>query len=86
MDNKYPKKMNVKTVKTKYGEILKIGIHKDVFKENDVEGDWLNIDVLRSKKDNAPYLVINEYKPAGKDENIVKFKDDEFMPEDEIPF
>jgi len=41
---------------------------------------------LRSKKDNAPYLVINEYKPAGKDENIVKFKDDEFMPEDEIPF
>lgn len=86
MDNKYPKKMNVKTVKTKYGEILKIGIHKDVFKENDVEGDWLNVDVLRSKKDNAPYLVINEYKPTSKDENIVKFKDDELMPEDEIPF
>lgn len=87
MENKYPKKMNVKTVKTKYGEILKIGIHKDVFKENNVEGDWLNIDILRNKKDNAPYLVINEYKATNKDENIVKFKDDnELISEEEIPF
>ena len=26
MDNKYPKRMNIKTVKTQYGEILKLGI------------------------------------------------------------
>lgn len=64
MDNKFPKRMNIKTFKTQYGEIIKLGIHKDVFKDNDVTGDWLNIDILRSKKDNSPYLVINEWKPT----------------------
>lgn len=75
----YPKKINVKSVNTKNGEILKLGIHKDLFKENGVKSDWFNLDILRSKKDNAPYLVINDWKP-GKDENIVKFDDSEEIP------
>ena len=86
MEIKYPKKMNVKAVKTQYGEILKLGIHKDLFKDNEVKGDWLNIDILRSKEGNKPYLVINEYKPTNKDENIVKFDETELIGEDEIPF
>lgn len=76
----YPKKINVKSVNTKNGEILKIGIHKDLFKENNVKSDWFNLDILRSKKDGAPYLVINDWKPTGKDENIVKFDDSEEIP------
>lgn len=80
MTNKYPKKMNVKVFKTQYGEILKIGVHKDVFKENEITGDWLNVDVLRSKKDNAPYLVINEWTPEQQN------KDVELIGEEEIPF
>lgn len=83
MDNKFVKKMNIRAVKTQYGEILKIGIHKDLFKENQVTGDWLNVDILRSKEGNKPYLVINEYKPKDeiqKDENIVQFEDDEEIP------
>ena len=86
MDNKYPKRMNIKTVKTQYGEILKLGIHKDLFKDNEVKGDWLNIDILRSKEGNKPYLVINEYKSTNKDENIVKFEETEQIGEDELPF
>lgn len=69
MANKYVEKANVKSVKTQYGEILKIGIHKDIFTANNVEGEWFNIDVLRSKEGNKPYLVINDYKkPAETDE------------------
>lgn len=74
----FVKKMNVKAVKTKYGEILKLGIHKDLFKENNVKGDWLNVDVLRSKDDNKPYLTINEYKS--------KANDTEEIDTEEIPF
>jgi hypothetical protein len=71
--------MNIKAVKTQYGEILKIGIHKDLFKDNNVSGDWLNVDVLRAKGDNKPYLVINEYKKSAQ-------TDEEELYPDEIPF
>lgn len=63
----FVKKMNVKAVKTKYGEILKLGIHKDLFTENNVQGDWFNVDILRSKNDDKPYLVINDYKSKADD-------------------
>ena len=75
----FVKRMNIKAVKTQYGEILKIGIHKDLFKDNNVSGDWLNVDVLRAKGDNKPYLVINEYKK-------LEQTDEEELYPDEIPF
>lgn len=81
-DTKFVKKMNVKSVKTKYGEILKLGIHKDLFKENGIESDWLNVDILRSKEGNKPYLVINEYKKSDSKEESAETEIDE----DEIPY
>lgn len=75
----FVKKMNVKVQKTKYGEILKLGIHKDLFKENNVSGDWFNVDVLRAKGDNKPYLVINDYKKT-------ESEPEEELNPDEIPF
>lgn len=61
-EKKFPKGFSTKDVVTKYGTIIKIGIHKDKILENDFsESGWLNIDVLQSKDGNS-YAVINEYK------------------------
>ena len=76
----FVKKMNVKAVKTQYGEILKLGIHKDLFTENNVTGEWLNVDILRAKEGNKPYLVINDYKKTEEQ------AEPQEIDTDEIPF
>lgn len=76
----FVKKMNIKAVKTQYGEILKIGIHKDLFKENNVSGDWFNVDVLRAKEGNKPYLVINDFKKTETEPEEEELLGDEIIP------
>lgn len=61
----FAKGINVKTVNTQYGEIIKLGINKTEIQENITEGDWLNID-LKKSKEGKWYQSINEYKKEGK--------------------
>lgn len=58
----FAKGINVKTVKTQYGEIIKLGINKITIMENPTEGDWLNIDLKKSKEKDEWYQCINEFK------------------------
>lgn len=58
----FAKGINVKTVKTQYGEIIKLGINKIAIMENPTEGDWLNIDLKKSKEKDEWYQCINEFK------------------------
>lgn len=59
----FVKGMRVKTQTTQYGEIIKIGINLEEFKQNPVnERGYINIDILTSKK-GEKYAKINDYKP-----------------------
>lgn len=58
----FAKGINVKTVKTQYGEIIKLGINLKTIQENNTEGDWLNIDLKKSKEKDEWYQSINDYK------------------------
>ena len=58
----FVKGMRVKTQQTQYGEIIKIGINLEEFKQNPVnERGYINIDILTSKK-GEKYAKINAYK------------------------
>lgn len=58
----FVKGMRVKTQQTQYGEIIKIGINLEEFKENPVnERGYINIDILTSKE-GKKYAKINDYK------------------------
>ena len=61
MSKNFAKGVNVKVVKTKYGEIIKIGVNIEKIFENECSTGWVNFDILRSK-DGKPYAVISEYK------------------------
>jgi hypothetical protein len=62
----FVKGMKVSTVETKYGEIIKLGIKIDEFKQNPVnERGYLNIDILTSQK-GTKYAVLNSYKKQEK--------------------
>lgn len=58
----FAKGIKVETVKTQYGEIIKLGINKQLIQENQTEGDWLNIDLKKSKEKDKWYQCINEFK------------------------
>ena len=58
----FAKGINVKTVKTQYGEIIKLGINLKTIQENNTGGDWLNIDLKKSKEKDEWYQSINDYK------------------------
>ena len=58
----FAKGINVKTVKTQYGEIIKLGINKKSILENETEGDWLNVDLKKSKEKDEWYQCINDFK------------------------
>lgn len=58
----FAKGINIKTVKTQYGEIIKLGINVEKIKENPLNGEWLNIDLKKSKEKDEWYQCINEYK------------------------
>lgn len=58
----YPKGIKTSTFKfDNGGEIIKLGINVEKIKENQQNGDWLNIDIKKSKEGEW-YSVINEYK------------------------
>lgn len=61
MTKNFAKGVSVKIVKSKYGEILKVGINLEKIGENDCSNGWLNFDILKSKE-GKPYAVISEYK------------------------
>lgn len=58
----FAKGINVKTVTTQYGEIIKLGINIEKIKENPTNGDWVNIDLKQSKEKQEWYAVINDFK------------------------
>ena len=59
----YPK--GIKTTTFKFdngGEIIKLGINVEKIKENPLNGEWLNVDIKKSKDKGEWYTVLNEYK------------------------
>lgn len=79
----FAKGIRVKSQKTKYGEIIKLGINLEEFTENPInERGFINIDILRAKTDNKPYAVLNTYNTE-----IAKNTSEEVMQFDEsVPF
>ena len=71
--------LNVDTVTTKFGEIIKLGVKTLKFAEfaSEHENDrgYINIDIL-TNKDGKKYAVLNTYKKPANSE----------ISEDEIPF
>ena len=61
MTKNFAKGVSVKIVKSKYGEITKVGVNLEKLGENDCLNGWLNFDILKSKE-GKPYAVISEYK------------------------
>lgn len=77
----FAKGVNLKSVTTKYGEIIKVGIKLEDFCNNKVnDRGYINFDILRAKGTNKPYAALDTYKQDNQTENIVQFDDDE------IPF
>lgn len=80
---KFAKGVNLKSVKTKYGEILKVGIKLEEFANNPInERGYINFDVLRAKETNKPYAALDNYKKDDKQTNEVMLFEDEM----ELPF
>ena len=44
------------------GEIIKLGINIEKLKDNPLNGDWLNVDLKKSKEKQEWYAVIDDYK------------------------
>lgn len=62
----FVKGLNIKTIKTKYGEILKCGINVGdlVSDENKInEGGWINFTIKKGKSGNW-YAEVNENKES----------------------
>ena len=78
----FAKGVNIKAVKTKYGEIIKVGINLEEFANNPInERGYINFDILRAKETNKPYAALDTYKKKEEQEgNIVEFGEDEQMP------
>lgn len=73
----FAKGVNLKSVKTKYGEILKVGIKLEEFTENPInEKGYINFDILRGKESNKPYAALDTYKKETSEE-VIQFADDE---------
>lgn len=60
-EQKYPRGTNVKSVKTQFGEIVKIGINLEKFCTNPDNNGWVNLE-LKHSKDGNPYLTLDMYK------------------------
>lgn len=60
-EKKIAQGLKIKTVETKYGEIIKLNFDMKWFKSNPVKKDrYLDIDIL-TNKEGKKYAVINEY-------------------------
>lgn len=85
-EKKFVNGMKVKTVKTQYGEIIKLDIDMEVFKTNPVKkGRYLNIDLL-TNREGKKYAVINEYQKPVDAETVKKEFDGKEINDEEIPF
>lgn len=60
-EQKYPRGTNVKSVKTQFGEIVKIGINLEKFCTNPDNNGWVNLE-LKHSKDGNPCLTLDTYK------------------------
>ena len=60
-EQKYPSGTNVKSVKTQFGEIVKIGINLEKFCTNPDNNGWVNLE-LKHSKDGKPYLTLDTHK------------------------
>lgn len=49
MEKNFTKGINVKTVATKYGDILKLGVCLEKFKNNPVKDGWINFELKKAK-------------------------------------
>lgn len=81
-EQNFAKGVNVKVVKTQYGEIIKLGINYEKVGDNPINEDgWINLDILTSKN-GKKYAVVDDYKAKkGKsDGQIMKFDDSEQIP------
>lgn len=81
-EQNFAKGVNVKVVKTQYGEIIKVGINYEQVGENPINDDgWINIDILTSKN-GKKYAVVDTYrlKKTESDGQIMDFGDDEEVP------
>lgn len=77
----FAKGVNLKTVTTKYGEIIKVGIKLEDFCNNKVnDRGYINFDIKRAKGTNKPYAALDTYKQDAQTDDIVQFDNDE------IPF
>ena len=64
----FAKGVNVKTVQTKYGEIIKVGIKLEDFANNYItESGYINFDIKTSKSGNK-YAEIDNYKKGSKED------------------
>lgn len=75
----FAKGINIKSVNTQFGEILKLGINTSQLFDNPVkETGWLNLDLKKSKSGKW-YAVINEFqKEQPNNQDVINA--------DEIPF
>ena len=77
----FAKGVNLKTVTTKYGEIIKVGIKLEDFSENPInDRGYINFDILRAKETDKPYAALDTYKQDAQTDDIAQFDNDE------IPF
>lgn len=93
----FAKGVKTEVTQTKYGEIIKLGIKMDEFKQNPVnDRGYINLDILTSQK-GVKYTVLNTYKSQKPvtaetiaDEfngEIVQFNDGGIdITDEEIPF
>lgn len=63
MENKkqFVSGISIRPQATKYGEILKIGINLENFKNNPQNNGWVNFEILKNKEGKY-YAVIDEFK------------------------
>lgn len=77
----FAKGVNLKSVTTKYGEILKVGIKLEDFANNKInDKGYINFDIKRAKETNKPYAALDTYKQDNQTDNVMQFDNDE------IPF
>jgi hypothetical protein len=81
-EQNFAKGVNVKVIKTQYGEILKLGVNVNQLGENPINDDgWVNLAIMTSKA-GKKYVVVDDFKPKKKetDGEIMQFDDSEQIP------
>ena len=75
-----------KVKETQYGEIIKLGINIQQFAEfvkEHKDGEYLNMDILRSRETKKPYAVLDTYK---KEETKEEPKTEDNIGGSDLPF